>query len=282
MAIHADFIDPVIFSLPFKLFGQPLAVRWYGAMYFTGFTLGSYILGKLSDKGFLQMPKKEIDRFIFWLIIGMLFGARLAYVFIYNWEYYATRISEIPMVMQGGLSFHGAVIGMCVTVFAFARRHKLHFFQVGDSLALSGSIGLFFGRMGNFINGELYGRVTDSPFGMIFKNGGPYPRHPSQLYEAVFEGIVLFSILFYLHKRVKIHGILTATFILGYGFFRYFVEFFREADTQLGYYFGRTTSMGQILCMIMVVLSIFVYRHAKKKNILISHVPVLDPEAADS
>ena len=268
MAMHADFIDPIIFSL------GPLQVRWYGAMYFVGFSLGSYILGKLSEKGFLKMPKEAVDKYVFWLIIGMLVGARLAYVFIYNWDYYSTRITEIPMVMQGGLSFHGAVVGMCFTSWMFARKYKLHFFHIGDALAIAGTPGLFFRRMGNFINGELFGRVTDSPFGMIFKNGGPYPRHPSQLYEGLFEGLVLFCILYFLHKRVKFYGVISSVFVLGYGVFRYFVEFFREADAQLGYYFGRTTTMGQILCMIMVLVSFAMFWYAKKKNFEVDWVSV--------
>lgn len=275
MAIQADFIDPIIFSL------GPLQVRWYGAMYFLGFSLGSYILSKLSEKGFLKMPQKEVDRYVFWLIIGMLVGARLAYVFIYNWDYYSTRIMEIPMVMQGGLSFHGAVVGMCFTSWMFAKKHKLHFFHIGDALAIAGTPGLFLGRMGNFINGELYGRVTDSPFGMIFKNGGPYPRHPSQLYEGIFEGLVLFCILYALHKRVKFYGIISSVFVLGYGVFRYFIEFFREADAQLGYYFGKTTTMGQILCFIMILVSGVMFMYAKKKNFIVDWVSVNPPEEQD-
>jgi phosphatidylglycerol:prolipoprotein diacylglycerol transferase len=146
-------------------------------------------------------------------------------------------------------------------------KFKLHFFQVSDCLALAGTPGLFLGRMGNFINGELYGRVTDSPFGMVFMKGGPYPRHPSQLYEGISEGILLWLILWMMHKRVKHYGYISAVFLGGYGFFRYVVEFFREPDAQLGYYFGGTTTMGQILCLIMIGLSVGMYLYAKKKAI---------------
>lgn len=277
MAIQADFIDPVIFSLPFKVFGRPMEVRWYGAMYFMGFFVGSMILTRLSRKGFLKFPEKEVDKYVFWLIIGMLIGARTFYVFIYNWDYYATHLSEIPAVMQGGLSFHGAVVGMCLVTWKFAKKWGLHFFHVGDAMAIAGTPGLFMGRMGNFINGELYGRVTDSPFGMIFKNGGPYPRHPSQLYEGISEGLILFCILYWMHKRVKHYGYISTVFLLGYGVFRYIVEFFREADAQLGYYFGRTTTMGQILCMFMILGSGLMFWYAKKKALPVDWVPVVDP-----
>ena len=167
---------------------------------------------------------------------------------------------------KGGLSFHGAVFGMCISTYLFARKNKVHFFQLADCLAVAGGPGLFFGRMGNFINGELYGRVTDSWAGIIFPGGGPFPRHPSQLYEGVLEGIVLFFILFWVHRRQKIYGIVSAVFLLGYGTFRFIVEFFREPDSQLGYYFGYFT-MGQFLCLAMIILSYGIYRLVKKANV---------------
>ena len=269
--MNADFIDPVIFTLPFNMPGTdgPMQVRWYGMMYFISFWVGSAILGKLSKTGFFKLPKESIDKYVTYLLIGMILGARIFYVFIYNWGYYSNHLSEVFLIMQGGLSFHGAVVGMSVATLIWAKKHNLHFFQISDCLGIAGSIGLFFGRMGNFINGELYGRVTTSSFGMVFKNGGPMPRHPSQLYEGFFEGIVLFCILVFLHRRVKVYGIVSAVFIMGYGFFRYFIEFFREADSQLGYYFGRTTTMGQILCIVMFLIGLATLFYAKKKNIRI-------------
>lgn len=243
-------IDPIIFSI------GPLAVRWYGMMYVVGFVLGGFLLKKLSKRGFFPLPITKIDSLITYLIIGMFLGARLAYVFIYNWDYYRHNLSELLMVWQGGLSFHGAIVGLVAGGYLFARRNGITLFQVMDNVALAGCQGLFFGRMGNFINGELYGRVTDAPVGMIFPAGGPYPRHPSQLYEGVLEGIVLSAILWFLLPRVKRYGVISAAFLIGYGVFRYIVEFFREADSQLGYYFGNTTTMGQILCLIMILIGV--------------------------
>ena len=149
------------------------------------------------------------------------------------------------------------------------RKNNISWAQVMDNVALAGAPGLFFGRLGNFINGELYGRLTDSPFGLIFPAGGPYPRHPSQLYEGILEGLVLSAILWFMLRKVKHYGYLASTFLIGYGFFRYTVEFFREPDAQLGYYFGGTTTMGQILCLIMMLIgvaAIFVVRNKKLES----------------
>lgn len=254
-------ISPVIFSL------GPIEVRYYGLMYVIGFIIANWFMGKLSENGFLKLTKESIDRYITSLIIGMFLGARFFYVFIYNWDHYSQNLGKIFAVWEGGLSFHGAVVGMCFATYYTAKKNKLSFFEIADSLVLVAPPGLLFGRIGNFINGELYGRITDSPLGMIFPTGGPYPRHPSQLYESFLEGLILFLILFWVHKKQKVYGITSAAFFLFYGAFRYIVEFFREADVQLGYYFGGTTTMGQILCAIMVVVSFFIYRYAKKANV---------------
>lgn len=242
-------IDPVLFHL------GPLQVRWYGLMYVFGYVLGAKLLGRLVDQGFFKIPKKAIDSYITYLIVGMFIGARLAYVFIYNWDEYSQNWLDIFAVWKGGLSFHGAVVGMVVSSWAFARRYQVSLLQVTDAMGLAGAPGLFFGRIGNFINGELYGRVSDVPWAMVFPDGGPFPRHPSQLYEAFLEGIVLSLILWGIKNRTSYYGIVTAVFVAGYGIFRFGVEFFREPDVQLGYYFGLLT-MGQILCLLMVLVGI--------------------------
>ena len=251
-------IDPVIFSLGF------LQVRWYGLMYVVGFVLAGFLCRPLVDQGFLQVERKRIDTLVSYVLVGTFIGARLAYVMIYNWDYYSVRPLEIFFIWQGGLSFHGAIVGIFLGLYFFARKMQIPFFQALDTAALIGCQGLFWGRIGNFINGELYGRVTDVPWGMIFPGGGPYARHPSQLYEAVMEGIVLAVILWLLKKRVKIYGIIISVFFIGYGVFRYFVEFFREPDKQMGFYLGGTTTMGQILCLLMALFGIgfliFVYK----------------------
>jgi phosphatidylglycerol:prolipoprotein diacylglycerol transferase len=253
--------DPNIFTL------GPLQVRWYGMMYVVGFVLANFLLKKLVDRGFFQVPKEKVDSLISIMFVCMFLGARIFYVFIYNWSYYKSHLTELLAVWQGGLSFHGALAGLLLGGYIFAKKNNISWAQVMDNVALAGAPGLFFGRMGNFINGELYGRLTDSPFGLIFPAGGPYPRHPSQLYEGILEGIVLSLILWFLLKRVKHYGYLASTFLIGYGVFRYIVEFFREPDAQLGYYLGGTTTMGQILCMVMVLIGITALLVVKNKKL---------------
>lgn len=259
-------INPVILNL------GGLQVRWYGLMYVIGFLIAGQILNKLSKEGFLKFTKDDIDKYITSMMIGMFLGARLAYVFVYNWDYYSNNLGDMFSVWKGGLSFHGAIIGFLITMMIWAKKKKVPYFMISDATVLCGTIGLFFGRLGNYINGELYGRVTNSDFGVIFGNsgGGPFPRHPSQLYEAFFEGIVLFLILWLAKPKAKRYGVLTAIYMMGYGFFRYCIEFFREADSQLGYYFGGTTTMGQILCLIMFLGGVAFYFIGKKQDHQIS------------
>lgn len=240
--------DPNIFTL------GPIQVRWYGAMYVIGFMLANFLLKKLSERGFFKVPKEKVDSLITICFICMFLGARFAYVFIYNWGYYKNHLTELLSVWQGGLSFHGAIAGLSVGAYIFAKKNKISWSQVLDNMVLAGTPGLFFGRMGNFINGELYGSITDSSFGMIFPAGGPYPRHPSQLYEGITEGILLSIILWLLLKKVRYYGVLASVFLIGYGTFRFFVEFVREPDVQLGKVNG--LNMGQWLCSIMVIVGI--------------------------
>lgn len=257
-------IDPVLFSL------GPLQIRWYGLMYVISFLIGGVIARKLARDKFFKVDENQIDTLVTALIIGMFIGARFFYVFIYNWDYYADNLSELLAVWKGGLSFHGALVGLCTAGYFFGRKFKLTWYEVMDVVALSGAQGLFWGRMGNFINGELFGRLTQSPIGMIFPNGGgPYPRHPSQLYEGILEGIVLSIILWMVRGRTKIYGIISGLFIALYGLFRFIIEFFREPDTQLGYYFNFLT-MGQLLCFVMIIVGMLVCIMAYKKNVTIS------------
>ncbi|MBF0297552.1 MAG: prolipoprotein diacylglyceryl transferase [Oligoflexia bacterium] len=258
--------DPVIFSL------GPLQVRWYGLMYVIGFLLGGRLYLKLCREKFVKLPVEKLDMYIFHIIIGMFLGARLLFVFVYNWDYYSENLSEIFTVWKGGLSFHGGFLGFVIVCIIYSKKYKIPFFNLADGIVLTATPGLFFGRMGNFINGELYGRITDVPWGMIFHNGGPYPRHPSQLYEGIGEGVILLAILWILKYRVKYQGILSATFLIGYGCIRFTVEFFREPDVQLGYYFGGTTTMGQILCMLMIIAGIGLMTYSIKSKELIMSV----------
>ena len=269
-------IDPIIFSL------GPLQVRWYGFMSVVGFIIAGFLLRYLARKGFFKIIPDKVDSLITHALISMFLGARFFYVFIYNWDYYSQNLGDLLAVWKGGLSFHGAIVGILLGCYLFAKKNNVTLLQVLDSACLAGCQGIFWGRMGNFINGELYGRVTDSPFGMIFPGAGPYPRHPSQLYEGVLEGLILFVILWIMYRKVRTHGYFVATFILGYGCFRYIVEFFREADSQLGYYFGGTTTMGQILCLVMIGFGLWTFYYSKKQaqQITFEPIPILEVSPA--
>ena len=212
---------------------------------------------------YFKVAEEKIDTLVTTMIICMFLGARLTYVFIYNWDYYGSNLTEIFSFWHGGLSFHGALVGLIAGGVLFARREKISWLQVMDCVALAGTQGIFFGRIGNFINGELYGRITSSPIGMVFPSGGPMPRHPSQLYEAFLEGIVLSLLLWLTFKKVKQYGVLSSLFLLGYGVARFIVEFFREPDQQLGFYFGSLT-MGQLLCSLMILGGVGLYVYVKK------------------
>lgn len=269
-------LNPVILHL------GPLEVRWYGLMYVISFIIGGEIVKRLIKQGFFHLPLEKLDLFIFHLIIGMFLGARSFYVLIYNWDIYAGDWLEMIAVWHGGLSFHGGLVGFIVVTLLYSRKLKCSLFHVGDTLALAASQGLFWGRIGNFINGELYGRVTDVPWAMIFPAGGPFPRHPSQLYESLTEGLLLTIILWVAKRYVKTHGIIASLFIIGYGVFRFIVEFFREPDVQLGKYFGDIFSMGQILCFIMILfgltLAYWCYRHREHVLYQIRLIPPKETE----
>jgi len=260
--MQAPNIDPVLIAL------GPLQIRWYGFMYVIGFVIGNQLLKVLVKEKFLRVPIEKVDSLVTHVLIFMFIGARSAYVFIYNWDYYGNNLSELLAVYKGGLSFHGAVAGMAFGVWLFARKNKVPFLQVVDACVIAGTQGVFFGRMGNFINHELWGRKTDMPWGMVFSDpsAGPLPRHPSQLYEAFLEGIVLFLILWLTRKKLKFYGTAGAIFFSVYGVFRFIVEFFREADAQLGYYFGGLLTMGQILCILQIILGLALYFYAKKNS----------------
>lgn len=243
-------IDPIIFSL------GPLHVRWYGLMYVLGFT-ASYLLVKKQIKEFsFEKLKTCFENLNIVLILCVIIGGRLGYVLFYNLPYYLENPLEIPATWTGGMSFHGACLALFFGGYLYCRKAGLHFWKAADLYVVTFPLGLFFGRIGNFINGELFGRVTESPLGMIFPGGGPLPRHPSQLYEAFLEGIVLFILLWSVRKKPWQkrprwpHGSIFALFLIGYGIFRVGVENFRQPDQQLGFLFGGVT-MGQLLSGIM-------------------------------
>ena len=255
-------IDPVIFHL------GPLQIRWYGLMYVLGF-IASYLLVR-HQIGRFQLKKLGVhfENLNVVLIISLVVGGRLGYVVFYNLPYYLQHPLEIAATWQGGMSFHGALIGLIVAGLYYCRRHKLDFWQTADIYVVTVPIGLGLGRIGNFLNGELFGRVTDVPWAMIFPGGGPLPRHPSQLYECLLEGVLLFVLLWNLknlqHARNWPTGTMLACFLAGYGMLRWFAELFREPDAHLGFLAGSLT-MGQLLSGGMILAGIvllFVRRKA--------------------
>ncbi len=242
-------IDPVIFSI------GPLSVRWYGLMYLLGFGAAYLLIRHLSRLRNLDLSRDGVFDLLFYCVLGVVLGGRLGYVLFYNPLQYLSRPLEIFAVWQGGMSFHGGLLGVVIAVVVFCRRRKLPLLLTGDVLVTSATIGLGLGRIGNFINGELWGRTTDLPWGMIFPGGGPLPRHPSQLYEAALEGLLLFIILYFMHRRRVAEGVPFFCFFIGYGLFRFLIEFVRQPDAHLGFLWGGAT-MGQLLSLPMILFGL--------------------------
>ncbi len=250
-------IDPVIFRI------GPLAMRWYGLMYILGF-VSSYLLVLYQvKKKSLTYDRAKIDDLFFYLILGLIIGARLGYVLFYNLSSYIENPLEIFAIWSGGMSFHGGLIGAFSAGYIVIKRKRLNFFTTADLIIPTCPIGIGFGRIGNFINGELFGKPSTVPWAMVFPGGGPVPRHPSQLYEMFLEGIVLFTILWIYKDHKKREGDVFALFLILYGFFRIFCEVFRQPDAQIGYIF-KLMSMGQILSVCMIVGGIFVGYAARR------------------
>ncbi len=241
----------------------PFAVRWYGMMYLIGFASSYFLVRYQIKKKGLKISKDCVESLYSYLILGLLLGARLGYVVFYNLSYYIQHPLEIFAIWHGGMSFHGGLIGSVIAGILFCKKLKIDVWQIADIVIATAPIGLGLGRLGNFINGELYGRVTDVPWAMIFPTGGPLPRHPSQLYEFFLEGIVLFTILWTMKNKGFKTGILSSLFIIFYGVFRFFVEFFREPDVQVGYIMGIFT-MGQILSGAMIIFGLLLLRIRQK------------------
>ncbi len=239
----------------------PFHIRWYGVMYVIGYFVGEMLARYRIRRGRSLLSRPQIDSLLLYAMIGMLIGARLVYIIVYGRLDFRHDPLEALRIWHGGLSFHGAILGMAVASAVFARRAKLPWLSVVDTIAVCGAPGLFFGRIGNFINAELYGRVTNVPWAMIFPTDPTrLPRHPSQLYEAVGEGLFVAGIVWWVDRRSHASGwyrpgTLTAAFLLLYGVTRFFLEFTREPDAQLGFVLG-PLSMGQLLCIGMIVVGI--------------------------
>jgi phosphatidylglycerol:prolipoprotein diacylglycerol transferase len=260
-------IDPVLLHL------GPLKIRWYGLMYVFGF-IASYFLVKKQIRDFrFASLAAHFENLNIVLIISIIIGGRLGYVLFYNLPYYLEHPLQIPATWSGGMSFHGAAIGLISAGVIFCRLKKISFWKTADIYVVTIPIGLGLGRFGNFINAELFGRATELPWGMVFPGGGPIARHPSQLYEVVLEGVILFILLWanrnkpWRTERYWPHGSLLALFLIGYGVFRTLVEFFREPDPQIGIMFNLLT-MGQLLSCIMILggTVLWILRVAADKN----------------
>ena len=253
-------IDPIIFSI------GPLHLRWYGLMYVLGFIACYHLVKKqINEFGYKKLDQ-HLDNLNIVLILCVVLGGRLGYVIFYNPSYYIAHPLEIPATWSGGMSFHGACIALFIGGVIFCRRTGLNFWKTADLYAATIPIGIGLGRIGNFINGELFGRTTDLPIGMVFPYGGNLPRHPSQLYEAFFEGLILFLILWLVRKKPWAdqknnwpHGSIVALFLIVYGLFRIGIENFREPDPQIGYILS-LFSMGQILSSLMIISGLLVWR----------------------
>lgn len=239
--------DPVFLRI------GPLEFRWYGLMYIIGFVAAYFVILAGAKRRKLRLSKDDAVDLVFTAALGVVLGGRTGYVLFYNFSYYLTHPLKMLAVWEGGMSFHGGLAGALLAGFWFARKHNLGFYPLADVVFLSAPIGLGLGRIGNFINGELYGRITNVPWGMVFPGGGDLPRHPSQLYEAALEGPVTFAILWLLGRKEPPVGVIFWSFIGLYGLFRFCVEFFREPDVQMGYLLG-SFSMGQFLSFPMLLL----------------------------
>ena len=259
MLIAPD-IDPVAIHL------GPIKVHWYGLMYLIGF-LGAWWLGsvraKRSGSGW---QSQEIADLIFYCALGVILGGRLGYVLFYNFAYYLEHPLEVFFIWSGGMSFHGGLLGVISAMWLYGRRTKRTFFRVADFVALLTPLGLGAGRLGNFINHELWGRVTDVPWGMVFPNAGSLPRHPSQLYEFALEGVALFIILWAYARKPRPEAAVSGLFLLCYGIFRFIVEWVREPDAQLGYLAFGWVTMGQVLSLPMILLGIWMFRWAQHRS----------------
>ncbi len=257
-ALAFPVIDPVAIEI------GPLAIRWYALAYITGILLGWWHMRKIAAQPPAIMTREQVDDLVVWATLGIIVGGRLGYVLFYKPLYFLQNPEQILAVWQGGMSFHGGALGVLVALLIFVRRRKLPALQVADRVSCAAPIGLFLGRIANFINGELFGRPSDVPWAMVFPAGGPVPRHPSQLYEAGLEGIVLFLVLFALRRAgwLERPGRLFGAFLAGYGIARIVGEFFRQPDAFIGFLWGGVT-YGQLLSIPMALAGLYFILRAR-------------------
>jgi phosphatidylglycerol:prolipoprotein diacylglycerol transferase len=243
-------IDPVALQI------GPLKIHWYGIMYLVAFGAAWWLGTLRAKKPNSGWTAEQIADVVFYGAMGTVLGGRIGYTLFYGFEKFAHDPLSIFRVWEGGMSFHGGLMGVLVAMWLFGRKHKRHFFDITDFIAPLVPVGIAAVRFANFINGELWGKVTDLPWGMVFPTGGPLPRHPSQLYEMFLEGIVLFIIVWFFSAKPRPRMAVSGVFALGYGCFRFLVEFIREPDAQLGYLAFGWVTMGQILSTPLIILGV--------------------------
>lgn len=260
MLVHPDF-DPVAFSL------GPLHVRWYGLMYLIAFLVG-WALGRYRVKQpGSGWTAEQMDDLVFYIALGVILGGRIGYILFYSFSNFLHNPLVLFRIWEGGMSFHGGFLGVLLAMALFARKHHKGFWPTVDFIAPLIPPGLFFGRIGNFINGELWGRVTDVPWGMVFhQTGDGLPRHPSQLYQAALEGVALFLIVWLFSAKPRPTMAVSGVFALSYGVFRFLVEFFRQPDAQVGYLAFNWLTMGQVLSLPMVLVGIILLALAYRRK----------------
>ncbi len=255
-------IDPVAISL------GPVKIHWYGLMYLAGF-LAFLWLGKLrARQDYIFVKPEQVSDMLFYGVLGVVLGGRIGYVLFYNLPQFFQDPLLLLKIWQGGMSFHGGLLGVIVAMWIYQKKQGWGFWKTMDFVAPTVPIGLCFGRIGNFINGELWGRVTDMPWGMVFPFGGPLPRHPSQLYQALLEGVVLFVILWLYSSKPRPVGAVSGLFLMGYGVFRFGVEFVREPDAHIGYLAFDWFTMGQLLTLPMIIagLALILWAYTSKSR----------------
>ncbi len=254
-------LDPVALQI------GPIAIRWYALAYMAGLLIGWRYMRAVASWPPRVLTAKAVDDFLLWATFAIILGGRLGYVLFYQPLHFFQNPADIVAVWKGGMSFHGGLLGMALAIVLYARRQRVPVLALADRVACVVPIGLFFGRLANFINGELFGRPADLPWAMVFPGGGPAARHPSQLYEAALEGLVLFLILLAASRSERVrarYGLLTGLFLCGYAIFRSAGELFREPDAHIGFLAGGVT-MGQILSLPLLLAGLFLIAHACRR-----------------
>ena len=266
MIVHN--FDPVLIDL--GLF----QIRWYSIAYILGIIIGWMYAAKIiklttiNKYNFRQIKTPHFNDLIIYLVIGIVLGGRLGYVLFYNLEYYSQNLFEIFKLWQGGMSFHGGLLGVIVSIIFFSKKTKTNFFKFADIVSCVAPIGIFLGRIANFINGELYGKISTLPWAIIFPNGGSVARHPSQIYEAILEGIILFILINYLALKKQLlfkTGYISGLFLVSYSILRILAEIFREPDIHLGLFFNYF-SLGTLLSMATLIVGFVIFMSAKKNE----------------